>query len=389
MDDLDRSWADPWLLPGEKIVWSGRPSAVRRPKVDLLMAAYLGVGAPVILGVMVVQFLRHTEVAFGALVLAIAALGMGQCAVMLYGLLVRKPRAVRDRRYALTDRRLLIGSARSDLPGESWYRDQLTAPRLRRRPDGTADIRLSRPSPRIKGRRSDLYSRAGRLDAAMVSGIADPESFVAALTAPVAAIFGPAMPQHASDMAVPYLGGWIPGPGEQVLWSGRPTHVPWWFGSAERSQALGSAVFPLFVAAMGAVAEVYGAPPVFLVPCAALFVAGCYVSFGRVFWRRARIRRSTYVVTDQRVICRWDLRGPRTTEAFHRSLLPPQIRPDGSVFFRQSGNAPARANGWPLMMHPAALGEPPNFIGLADPKAVASIVAQARAAIVTGAFHGW
>lgn len=384
MRDLDHSWTGPWLLPGETVMWSGRPSAVRRPNADLVMVAYLAVGGPLFFGLMVMQFLRlrHAEPAFAILVLAIAVLGLGQCAVMLYGLLVRKPRAARERRYALTDRRLLVGSARPDLPSESWYRDQLTPPQFRLRPDGTADVLLSLPSPRIQEFRTNIFSRAARPEAAMLSGIADPASFNAALAAPLPAAPrnpGPATPQHVSDAVV-----WIPLPGERVLWSGRPAKVPWWFGSAELSQTLVAGIFPLFIAGMAVVARAIGAPPFFLVPCAVLFAGGCYASFGRVLWRRARIRRSTYIVTDRRVICVWDLRGPAMTEAIHQSLLPPQIRPDGSVFFRRSGPAPARFNGWPLLLHPAALDEPPNFIGLADPKQVASIAAQARAAVVFG-----
>lgn len=386
MEDLDRSWADPWLLPGETLVWSDRSSAVRRSKAELAMAVYLAVGAPVAFGVMVTHFLRDADSAFAAVVLAVAVLGLAQWVLTLYELLVRKPRSARDRRYALTDRRLLIGSVRSDLPAESWYRDQLTAPRFSRRRDGTTDIRLSPPVPRLRLQafRSDTLSRAGHLDAVVLAGITDPDSFSWSLAASVLTNAEAVMPQHISGSAVSDLGAWIPNLGEQVLWSGRPVHVPWWFTPAERFQTLSTMVFPLFVVAMAVMTQVYGAPPLFLAPCALLFAAGCYASFGRVFWRRARIRRSTYVVTDQRVICRWDWGEARTTEAFHLSLLPPHIRADGSVFFRQSGPAPARTNGWPLLMHPAALGEPPNFIGLSDPKAVALIVAQARAALVTG-----
>ena len=39
-------------------------------------------------------------------------------------------------------------------------------------------------------------------------------------------------------------------------------------------------------------------------------------------------------------------------------------------------------NGWPLLMHPAALGDPPNLIGLAEPRTVALIVVRAREAAV-------
>lgn len=388
VDDRDRSWMGPWLLPGEAVVWSDRSASVRRPKPDLVKAVGMAVGAPVVAGFWLTPFLRHADPVIAMAAVAVLALGVSQCLAVAYSLLIRKPRAARERRYALTDRRLLIGTIRTGVPAVSWYRDQLTPPRLALRADGTTSILLSSISPQPSSLTTGFFSRTRREEAVVVSGIAAPESFLAAL----AAAPGPepaepaAVPATAEPTVVPM--GWTPLAGEEVLWTGRPARVPWWFGSADAYQALATTPFPLAVAGMAVLALTHGGPPFFLVPCAALFVAACHMSFGRVLWRRARIRRSVYVVPDERVICiwifRWNPRGLRTTEAYHEQLRPPQIRPDGSLFLHRSGPAPARVNGWPLLMHPAALGEPPNLIGLAEPRPVALIVARAREAAVAG-----
>lgn len=386
VDDRDRSWAGPWLLPGETIVWSDRSASVRAPKADLVRAAGVTVGPLVFVSLWMPRFQRHADPVIARVALAVVALGVLQCLVMGYSLLIRKPRAARDRRYALTDERLLIGTIRPGVPAVSWYLDQLTPPRLALRADGTTSILLSSIDTQPWSFPTEFFNRARRPEAATLSGLAAPESFIAALATVASApeLSEPAaIPATAEPIAVP--AGWAPSPGEQVLWTGRPARVPWWFGSADVQQALATAPFPLFIVVMAVWVLTHGGPPFFLVPCAVLFLALSHMCFGRVLWRRARIRRSVYVVTDERVLCLWNPRGLRSTEDYHEYLLPPQIRPDGSLYFHRHGPAPARVNGWPLLMHPAALGEPPNLIGLAEPRTVALIVARARAAVVAEA----
>jgi hypothetical protein len=365
---------------------------VARAKSDLVMVAYLTVGAPVVAALVVTQLVRGTDGVFTGLAVFVALLGVVQSLSMGYTLLVRKPRAARERRYALTGDRLLIGSIRPDVPAASWYRDQLAPPRLARPRDGTTAIQLSWQKARVRSVGHEfLFSRPGGAMPGAVpvlSGIADPEPFLAALAwAEPEPVLGPFDPAVIPSSTEPIAGipGWTPRVGERVLWTGRPARVPWWFGSGDLSQTLWAGTLPLFVIGMAVLVASHGGPPLFLVVCAVMFLGTFQGSFGRVLWRRARIARSTYVITDQRVLCLWDPRGLRTAEASHEQVLPPQIRRDGSVYFHRYGGAPVRRNSWPQLMYPAVLGEPPNFIGLAEPGTVAVIAARARAAAVAGA----
>jgi hypothetical protein len=145
------------------------------------------------------------------------------------------------------------------------------------------------------------------------------------------------------------------------------------------SATIGALFFPLFVLDLGIVAMSAGAPVYFLLVVAAGFLVGCHMSFGRVFWRRVRIARSTYIVTDQRVVTVWKFHQRTVTEAEHGILLPPQVTVDGSVLFRRAATSGKRTrNGWPSALSPAAASEPPNFIGLADPGTVVELVAALR-----------
>lgn len=366
-------WTDRWLLPGETVLWRGRPEPARRS----------GAG-------------------FGA----------------------------RRVRYALTDRRLLIGSERADLGPVSWYRDQLAAPRVTQNADGTADIGLdvdpweapSRFPERIPTRpilRSIAHpslvmvlltarpaapapvvtARIGTAPDATAHDTTAPDTAAPETKAPIATAPDPtssAVLAAPPGAALPAVSGWAPWPGESVLWAGRPARHPWSFGRAERLGRLGTA--GRLLAAVAVTAAMVAAPgPAALWPLvAAVVLDGGYVALGRPVWRRLRVTHSMYVITDQRVVCVWKLRRVVVTDATHRALRPPRMLADGSLLFQAAGAAPAAAvggryaNSWRRLLHPAAAGEPPNFVGLADPQAVAGIAADARnGAFAVPAVNPW
>jgi len=127
--------------------------------------------------------------------------------------------------------------------------------------------------------------------------------------------------------------GFVPAPGEQILWSGCPQVAPWWFGTADITF---SAYFALFVVAIGFMltwARSISAP---LVPIIFITTVGGlafgYPAIGRVLRRRARIKRSAYILTDSRLLTTWHAgRRPAVTHCALAQLLPPEVR-DGSVF---------------------------------------------------------
>jgi hypothetical protein len=114
---------------------------------------------------------------------------------------------------------------------------------------------------------------------------------------------------------------------------------------------------------------------------------GVHMVAGRLVWRRARIRRSTYLVTTRRVATVWNLRRPRVVSASLADLRPPALSDDGTLTFalaapsmrQQSRQSPAS------MLSPAAIGEPPVFLDLADAATVYRIIGAAQAGVAEAA----
>ena len=150
----------------------GRWASVRAPKADLVREVGMTVGAPVVVALWLPGLLRHADPVVSGVAVAVMALGVVQCLLISYALLIRKPRAARERRYALTDRRLLIGTIRPGVPAVSWYRDQLTPPRLALRADGTTSILLSPIPPQSRFLSAEFFGGTRRDKVAVLSGIA-------------------------------------------------------------------------------------------------------------------------------------------------------------------------------------------------------------------------
>lgn len=175
-----------------------------------------------------------------------------------------------------------------------------------------------------------------------------------------------------------------------MLWTGRAVRRPWRFATEQRFDfwtdlSLLGVVLALTVEALHD-GRGWPIPVVGAVFSASLLQR----SFGRLVLRRIRFARSTYVVTDQRVVSVREGRRTVVTDADHRALRPPLVLADGSVFFAES-RQPSLTMQWPPADHdlrrrfggglrPAAVGEPPNFVGLADPWTAARIAVQAREA---------
>ena len=383
----DESWPERWLLPGETVLWRGQRALVRRSAGDLGYAAYAALMAAFYVLYLQTHAAEKSTV-FDPVIWAVFGASTLLAAISVFRTLVLAPRALRRERYALTDRRLLIGSARPQEPTRSWYREQLGPPRTTQNPDGTSDVALGgvqdHDRPRIGGR---VPAPRGPV----LRSITHPSLFLVLLTAP------PAAPREVGPLPeVPAaVDGWSPRPGERVLWTGRAVRRPWRFATENRLQVWTTMVLPVLIGETAVTLLIGGAPTVAAVSMVAFLVGALHMSVGHLVWRRMRFARSTYVVTDQRVLCVWTFRQTVVTEADLRTLRPPLVRADGSVFFAPSSAAAAVsdgsvARGLARRLHPAAVGEPPNFIGLADAPAAAAIVDRARtAAWARASVPGW
>jgi hypothetical protein len=183
--------------------------------------------------------------------------------------------------------------------------------------------------------------------------------------------------------------GFVPAPGERVLWAGCPQAVPWWFSAADVAYTVyfaGCVAVIGFMASWMAGAKAPWIAFAFFIP-AAVLVFG-YPAVGRLFRRRARIRRSTYILTSVRLITTW---GAGSRSAGPQSplgqLLAPEVR-DGSVFLHPAWPPPGRRrNSMAELAWPAAATDPPQLIGVPDAHAVADLICSAQLAERAGTWQ--
>ena len=324
--------------------------------------------------------------------LAVSPYWRGAALVGLIAAAVRalrlKPDELRRTVYQVTDRRVLIttGSRRT------WaaYLDQLAEPVVVPQRDGTADLTLR---AREKFSLSTL-ANGGPLPRAFTPGM--PQAFPVLRGLPDAELARQVISTGRQRMLpgaldVPPVDappgtaehpGFVPAPGERILWVGRPQAAPWWFGSADITF---SAYFALFVVAIGFIftwARSTGAP---LVPITVFItvavVAFGYPAIGRVLRRHARIKRSAYVLTDSRLLTTWRAGGRLgVTQCALAQLLAPEVR-EGSVFMNLAWPPRGgRRQAWEQLLWPAASADPPQLIALAAPQAVADLICSAQLA---------
>ena len=368
------------LLPGERLVWTGRPARARVMPGDLVLPGLL-------LAVLLVWVAGYRP-AFSANVpggLVIVTLGATAELAVLVAAAVRalrvKPAELRRTVYQVTDRRVLITTG----PGNTWaaFLDQLAEPVVVPQRDGTADLPLRERekfslSTLNRWQEQWAFTPGARQPFPVLRGLPDAEVARQAISAgrarmlrgmldvsPVPALPGSALPA-----------GFVPAPGEQVVWAGSPQTVPWWFGTADIVYSAYGAVFVAALGLMVSWAASNGAPLPALAGFTAVAVAGvAYPAVGRVLRRHFRIKRSVYILTSWRLITVW-ARDSRTagTQCPLAQMLPPQVK-NGTVVTHLAWPPPlTRQDSWARLMWPAASSDPPQLVALPDPRAVADLI---------------
>ncbi len=384
-----------WLLRAERSLWTGRPVHARVTLADAGVALYLAV-ALVAVAVVGPRWLRGMPDVVK--VMAVIAWGAGalQSLGMLVSLLVTGPGKRRRTVYEVTNYRVIVicGPGTGDVA--SVYLDQFDEPTVRRSRDGTGDVLL-------RARADDAKSRLSRLVQSGGLGLAavDPVTELRAVRDAERAcqviaearwrmrdgeIDVYSSPCHLDGPAVP--GGITLAAGEDVLWTGRPAGIPWWFGGHDVYLTAFALTWLTFVTGMGVLAVQPGSAAflIFLVPFA--LAGGVYPAAGRVVHRRLRIKRSCYVLTSRRLITTWRPLGrgtPVVVQAWLGALLPPILRGTSVVTGLASADGSRRRNGWKELTWPATAVAPPAFIALADAQEVAGLIGAAQIATRTPA----
>jgi hypothetical protein len=382
MDD-----AEAGLLPGERLLWTGRPVRARVIPGDLVLPGLL----LALLLVTVAGTPRRGPVDDPG-GLADQALWTAVVLAAVIAATVRalrfKPDELRRTAYQVTDRRVLITTG--SRPTWTAFLDQLSEPVVVPQRDGTADLSLG------TGETLSLSALSrGELPLPAVTpgawqpfpvlrGLADAEAAREVISAGRAQMLRgmpDVPPVPAPPGGLPPV-GFVPAPGERIVWTGCPQTVPWWFGTADIVLSACAVFFAAAIAFMATWAASVGMPLPLLAGIIAFGLALFgYPTVGRVLRRRARIKRSVYIVTSRRLITTWATDG-RTVGAQSPldQMLPPQVK-DGSVLMHLAALPPgARRDSWARLMWPAASTDPPQLIGLPDPQAVADLICSTQLA---------
>ena len=296
------------LLPGERLLWTGRPARARVIPGDLIFPGLL---LALLLAALALSAPRGPAdgLGLGDEVVTGAAALAGVIATAVRALRV-KPDELRRTVYQVTDRRILITTGTR----QAWaaYLDQLAEPVVVPQRDGTADLML-----RAKENFSLSTLADGQpLPRAFTPGIQPPFPVLrglpdAEVARQVISTGRQRMLQGAPDVppVAPHPGsaehtGFVPAPGERILWVGCPQAAPWWFAP----DITFSAYFALFVVAVASCSRGPGVPAH---PCSDHRFHRRrrprlgYPAIGRVLRRHARIKRSAYILTDSRLLTTW------------------------------------------------------------------------------------
>jgi hypothetical protein len=363
------------LLPGERLLWTGSPARARTFRADLKLPGLLLAALVSTVAVWSGHGPANTSFVRDLLVLmtVLEVIALGLAA---YWFLYRKPRTLRETVYQISDRRVVVSDNQHVTAA---FLDQLAEPVVA----GGRDLLVRDLTP---PRRSWLEPRSvGRQFTP-----AEPPLFPALHDLPDAEL----VRRQLSDARQRMLRGlldiepagflpgdpppsdFVPAPGEQILWVGHPVDLPWWFGSEDVFYSVYHGAFlaaiPVFFA--WAVSQPHGLLPAVLFSSFVVLVFG-YPAFGRLLHRRARIKRSTYVLTSSRLIAIWPGSGIQSPLA---QLLPPEER-GSSLFMAAAWPGPLATTPGQLLW-PAAKSNPPQLIGLPDPQAVARLICSAQLA---------
>ena len=380
-----------WALRGERSLWTGRPVHARVTLVDAGLSLYLAV-ALVVMAVVGPRWLRGLPDVFE--IMAVIAWGAGalQSLAMLVSLLVLGPGKRRRTVYEVTNYRVIVirGPGAGDVA--SVYLDQLDEPVVRRYRDGTGDVLLRARSGGTQGRWPTGLFQSGGLGLAAVNHVTVLRAVRDAEQARqvIAEARGRMRDGEIDVFSSPghLAGPGVPGeitlaPGEEVLWTGGPTGIPWWFGGRDVYVTAFALVWLAFVTGMGVLVVQSGTAAflVFLVPFA--FAGGVYPAAGRVVHRRLRIKRSCYVLTSRRLITTWRPLGggtPVVVQARLGALLPPVLRGTSVVTGLASADGSSQRNGWKELTWPATAVAPPAFIALPNAQEIAGLIGAAQIA---------
>jgi len=366
------------LLPGERVLWSGRPAPAGfqarnagQPAFLVIWLALASVAATH-LGSLPLPIRVVADITWGA--------GMLSALGYLGYFIAARERFRRRDAYAITTWRVV---AAPGLPGQrprSAWLDQVASVSEQDGHGGVASLAISGPVSALRWprRRQGPFSWASQPEFPQLHDLAD-----AAVARDVLARARAAMRAGEAHFESPPPGpvavlppAVVLAPGERLLWTGRPARVPAWFGWDDAWIS----GFGLLVAVMfSVIAAVPGALAGPNVAFFAVFIAcGAYLALGRVLYRWLRIRRSTYVLTSRRLIAAW---GRTVAASDLRGLLPAQAS-GRSVICRPATPVATRGwDGWRLILAwPATTVAPPLLTGLADPSAVRDLVRQAQLA---------
>ena len=382
-----RVTAGGWALRGERSLWTGRAVRGRVTRADAGLALYLAV-VLIVLAVLGPHWLSGVP----GLIKVLAAIAWGGGALqslwMLATLLVIGPARLRRTVYEVTNYRIIVSGGRGPGDVTSVYLDQIGAPAVSPHPDRTGDVRFRTDTITAQGSRLAwlFQSSPFRL------GVVNPVTVLRAVpdAERVRQVIDAAqrrMRDETEDALPPQArltGQTVPadvvGRGEEVLWAGRPARVPWWFGGADLYLTAFALLWLAFVVGMGFVAP----DSLFLIWLALMALAGgVYPAAGRMVVRRLRIKRSSYVLTNRRLIATWrPLRAgsPIVVQATLGTLLPPTVQGALLVTGLVSADSASARGGWKSLAWPAATIAPPIFIGLANPHEVAALIGDAQVA---------
>ena len=272
--------------------------------------------------------------------------------------------------YRVTSYRVVIGAVKP----WSAYLDQVDHPVVRHNGDGTGDVLLER-----------VRDKRQRHPAAVLSSLSDAPGACQVLAAARWRLLDGSVQIPApvpAGTSTPLPAVISLGAGEQVLWTGRPQTVPWWFGPRDVAGAVRGLV--IVICAVLAAAGVLTGHPAVAISAAPLY--GIYLAAGRVLIRHRRISRSTYVLTSARLITVWRRAGrpPVVVQAPLQALLPPEV--DGNNIYTtrhhshepKPGRSQESSSEWP-----ACPTHPPALIAIADPRGVCDLISTARLACIT------
>ena len=379
-----------WALRGERSLWTGRPVHARITLADAGLALYLA-AALVVMAVVAPRWLH--EVPGVMRVMAVIAWGAGalQSLGMLVSLLVIGPGKRRRTIYEVTNYRVIVirGPGAGDVA--SVYLDQLDEPVVRRYRDGTGDVLLRARSDGTRGRGVTRLFQSGGFGLAAVNPVTvlravhDAEQACRVIAEARRRMRDGEIDVFSSGhLAEPGVPGEITlAPGEDVLWTGGPARIPWWFGGRDVYLTAFALVWLAFATGMVVLVARSGTAAflVFLVPFA--FAGGVYPAAGRVVHRRLRIKRSRYVLTSHRLITTWRPLGggtPIVVQARLGALLPPALRGTSVVTGLASADGSSQRYGWKELTWPATTAVPPAFIAVANAQEIAGLIGAAQIA---------